>query len=205
MVQKTVVRNGSGKRLLALALTILMLLGALIALFVINNSSSESSTDTEAHAKFQQEYPRVSAEHPFVYTDANDTINILQNGTGLVFLGFIECPWCQHLVGYVDKAAQEEGLKTVNYLNIRESRTANDENYQKLVTILEEYLDKDEDGNPRIYVPDLTAVKDGEIVARYEQEPTDPNTPVTPDTYWTKERGERAVKQIREMIRKTRD
>ena len=118
----------------------------------------------------------------------------------MVFLGFPECPWCQQLVPIIQEAAQSENIDKIYYLNIKESRANNDEVYQKLVTKLQDYLPKDDDGNPRISVPDVTAYRGGQIVGRFEQEATNDGEQVTPDTYWTSERKDRAVEQLREMM-----
>ena len=118
----------------------------------------------------------------------------------MVFLGFPECPWCQQLAPIIQEAAQSENIDKIYYLNIKESRANNDEVYQKLVTKLQDYLPKDDDGNPRISVPDVTAYRGGQIVGRFEQEATNDGEQVAPDTYWTSERKDRAVEQLREMM-----
>jgi rhodanese-related sulfurtransferase len=118
-------------------------------------------------------------------------------------LGFPECPWCQQLAPIVDEAARAEGIEKVYYLNIRDARTNNDATYQKLVEKLQSYLPKDEDGNPRIFVPDVTAVRQGKIVGRFEQEEAADGEEVKPDTFWTTDRRKRAVIQFREMMRQT--
>ena len=55
-----------------------------------------------------------------------------------------------------------------------------------------------------MYVPDVTALKDGRVVGHFLQETTADGEKATPDTYWTKERRARAVEQLRQMIRAMR-
>lgn len=153
-------------------------------------------------ADFMADYPGVAADNRFVYADADAVLGIFEGGSGLVFLGFKECPWCQQLAPIVDEAAKAEGLGQIYYLDIREAREANNETYQKLVAKLGDHLEKDEDGQPRIFVPDVTAVSGGEIVGRFEQEPSEEGENPTPDTYWTAERRERGVSQVRDIISK---
>lgn len=143
-------------------------------------------------------------DNRFVYAKPAEVIEITERGDGVVFLGFPECPWCQQLAPIVDEAANAEGLEKIYYLNIREARANNDETYQKLVNKLSDYLQKDDDGNPRIYVPDVTVFRQGDIVGRFEQESADEGEQVTPDTFWTSERRNRAIAQLREMFSKVR-
>lgn len=98
--------------------------------------------------------------------------------------------------------AQDQRLnyKQIYYLDIRQVRQDNNADYQALVDHLSEYLSKDEAGNPRIFVHDVTAVRDGEIVDRFVQEPSDEEV-LTPETYWTPERRERGIEHIEQMIR----
>lgn len=149
---------------------------------------------------FHNEYPEVSEDNRFVYTTGDEAIEVLESGTGVVFLGFKECPWCQGLAPRVDEAAKAEGLEKIYYLDIRQARTDNDETYQQLISILAPHLEKGEDGQPRIYVPDVSVVQGGEIIERFELESAEGER-VTADNYWTEERSLRAVERLREMMR----
>ena len=164
-----------------------------------SSSIDQSAQQTDA-AKFKQQYPKVAADNRFVFANADEVVDLFERGDGVVFLGFSECSWCQQLAPIVDEAAKAEGLDKIYYLNIREARQNNDETYRALVKKLENYLPKDKDGNPRIFVPDVTVLRQGEIVGRFEQEPTADGEKATSDTYWTSERRERAVAQLREMM-----
>lgn len=164
-----------------------------------SSSIDQSAQQTDA-AKFKQQYPKVAADNRFVFANADEVVDLFERGDGVVFLGFSECPWCQQLAPIVDEAAKAEGLDKIYYLNIREARQNNDETYRALVKKLENYLPKDKDGNPRIFVPDVTVLRQGEIVGRFEQEPTADGEKATSDTYWTSERRERAVAQLQEMM-----
>lgn len=163
-------------------------------------AEEKSSSLVSSEVSFKSEYPNVAEDNRYVYATSEEIIEIFNSGDGLVFLGFPECPWCQQLAPIVDEAAKAEDLEKIYYLNIREARGANSDSYQALIEKLGEHLEKDDDGNPRIYVPDVTAVSRGEIVGRFIQEATEDSEQVTPDTYWTSERRERAIEQLRGMI-----
>ena len=177
-----------------------MIIGTSWAIISIGNSTNKGQTNQVIEDKFISQYPKVTSGHKFVYAEPAEILDIIDGGDGVVFLGFPECPWCQQLAPIIQEAAQSENIDKIYYLNIKESRANNDDVYQKLVTKLQDYLPKDDDGNPRISVPDVTAYRGGQIVGRFEQEATNDGEQVTPDTYWTSERKDRAVEQLREMM-----
>ncbi len=188
--------------LILLAFSLVMV--GMIVFALTRKESSPVSTVTADGTKFKQEYSRVVDENRYTYATSEEIEKIITDGTGLVFLGFPECPWCQQLTPIVDEAARAEKLEKIYYLNIREMRELNTETYKKLVDKLKDYLEKDEDGNPRIYVPDVTAFKDGKVVAHFQQESSDQGEEVSPDAFWTEGRRTRAIAQLRDMIGKTR-
>lgn len=159
-----------------------------------------SLTDAE---RFKQEYPQVADDNRYVYSSAEEVFRVFEQGSGIVFLGFPECPWCQALVPMLDNAAKAEQVDTIHYLNIRQARANNDDTYRKLVTLLADYLQENEAGELSISVPDVTAIANGEIVERFVQESAGPNER-TPSTYWTEERRVRAAEQLRQMAAQTR-
>ena len=194
------------KQKIILAIVLVALIGGLLGLSYwvkhnrnIKNTMNQSQIVSDS-AKFKSEYPRVAANNRFVYASDKEVLNIFDSGSGVVFLGFPQCPWCQHLSEYVDQAARAEGIAKIYYLNIRDARANNSEVYQKLVKKLEPYLDKDDSGKPRIFVPDVSIVKDGKIIGRYKEESTGDDN-ITPDKYWTSERIERTSSQLRGFMR----
>lgn len=175
-----------GKRLTVVLGTLLVVFGGL---FIYSNLTKVDSSD------LRSQYPNLATNHVFKEFSGQEIVDTLNNGTGVVFLGFKECPWCQKLAPLADEAARAAGLDEVMYLDIRKSRQDNDDTYQQLVDRLSDYLEKDEDGEPRVYVPDVSVVKDGEIVGRFEQEDA-PQSESTPDTFWTDARQTRAIQQL---------
>lgn len=155
-------------------------------------------------ANFRKDYPQVDTDNRYVYAKPAEILDIFEKGDGLVFLGFPECPWCQQLAPIVDEAAKAEGLDKIYYLNIREARESNDELYKALVDKLDDYLEKDENGEPRIYVPDVTAFRGGEVVGRFKQESPGDGEKATPANFWTEERRKRGVEQLMQMITQTK-
>lgn len=174
-----------------------------IGWWFLANQNQQTAVDesTSSVKNFSTEYSLVPKNNKFYYATSEEVLAIFESGSGLVFLGFPECPWCQQLAPIVNEAAEKAGLDKIYYLNIKQSRADNDAVYQKILAKLADRLNKDEDGNPRIYVPDVSAVRDGEIVGHFLQETTADGEEVTPETYWTEERRQRAIEQLTEMMK----
>ena len=152
--------------------------------FSKENTVLEKKTDAE---KFALEYTKLTNDNVFVYRNIDEIIRIFEHGTGIVYLGFPECPWCQEYVYYLNETAKEYGVEKIYYFNILGDRDNNTDNYLKLVDILDEYLQYDEEGNKRIYVPAVIAIKDGEILGFDDETSWDTKGYETPEEYWQNE------------------
>lgn len=151
-----------------------------------SNNPDTSSTDKNTQidsARFAKEYD-ITDDNIFVYRDAEEIIKILEHGTGIVFLGFPECPWCRAYAPILNDVAKSNSINKIYYYNLADDRRNNTTTYQKLISILNDNLLYDEEGNHRIYVPDIAFVKDGEIVA-HDNETSVMNDDRTPEEYWT--------------------
>lgn len=154
-------------------------------------------------SKFKEEYSNVSEDNVFVYRTDKEIIEILKHGTGIVYLGFPECPWCQAYVSYLDEVAKETKIEKIYYLNILEIRKNNTREYQEIVSLLDNYLSYDEEGKKRIYVPAIVAVKEGEIIGFDDETSHDTKGYETPEEYWKNEDLAGLKKKIKEMFNKT--
>lgn len=161
---------------------IIILLVVFLSLLIFGK---KNETDAK---KFSREYTMVEKDNLFVYRDAKQIINILERGTGIVYLGFPECPWCQRYVVYLNDVAKKMGVEKIYYFNILNDRKNNTKDYQKIVSLLKDNLDNDEEGNPRIFVPDVTFVVKGKIVGHDNETSQVTDSDGTPDEYWDKEK-----------------
>lgn len=169
----------SKKRIILIILFLVILIGGLATyFFIINREKSDAYM-------FSKEYSQVGKDNVFVYRNADEIINILEKGTGVVYLGFPECKWCQRYVKYLNEIALDLDMEKIYYYNISEDRKNNSDNYKKIVSILGDKLSNDEEGNPRIFVPDVTFVKDGKIVG-HDNETSMESGDV--DDYWHPDR-----------------
>lgn len=115
--------------------------------------------------RFYRDYSSVNMDdNIYHYATYDEVVEVLTKGTGIVFFGFPACPYCQLYAPVLDEVARERDANKIYYLNIKEMRDQETDEYKKLVEILKDYLEIDENGNKRIFVPDTYFVKDGEIV-----------------------------------------
>lgn len=161
-----------------------------------------SYTITNDSLKFKEEYEGLNGKdngngknhlsvdiksyNPISYSNYEEIFDILDKGTGVIYLGFPECPWCRNLVPVLVESALEEKVSPIYYLNISSDRNTlsltkkgkiktekkGTEDYLKLVDILKDYLPvydglKD-DSIKRIYLPTVIFVKDGKVLGLEE-------------------------------------
>lgn len=188
------------KRIIILVSVIILFMIGVVSLVLFLKKDKKTVSDME---KFSAEYHEVAKNNVFVYRNIDEIINILEKGTGIVYLGFPECKWCQRYTKYLNEVAMDMGISKIYYYNIREDRKLNTENYQKIVSILENYLQNDEEGNKRIYVPSVIALKKGEIVGFDDETAWDTKGFETPDEYWNTDEVNDLKEKLEKMIADT--
>jgi len=153
--------------------------------------------------KFKEEYENLNGDNyselkidknnPIRYADYDKLLEIIKKGTGIIYLGFPECPWCRSALPVLLDAAKDGDVEIIYYMNIKNSRDsyvvedgkltyALDENgkeikgeagYFKLLKALNKHLtdykisfeDKEyEVGEKRLYAPSVIFVRDGEVL-----------------------------------------
>lgn len=139
----------------------LVCLLALVLLFTgCSVKPVEKVTDAE---KFAKEYS-VTKKNPFKYITADEAIKLLEEGTGIIYFGFPECPWCQASVSILTDALNSKNIKEVYYYNPKEIREKNTKEYKRIIELVGYYLFEDENNNKRLYVPDTFFVQNGKII-----------------------------------------
>ena len=188
------------KKVIILLGVVLVIALGVLGYFYLNK---EKNTNVDGK-RFAEEYTSVTEDNVFVYRNIDEIINILEHGTGVVYLGFPECPWCTAYVPYLNEVAQDNDGEKVYYYNILNDRKENNDNYKKLVDILKDYLKFDEEGNKRIYAPSVIAVKNGEIIDFDDETAWDTKGYKTPEEYWQNEDLEGLKKKLAKMFEDTK-
>ena len=141
--------------LVAIIITLIVLFRE--QLFKINDNITDSQ-------RFYTEYNTVAVDNVYKYATIKEAIELFDSDMAIIFFGFKECKWCQSYAPMLDEFAKENGVDTIYYVDIKEDRANNTEDYKSLVQLLNTYLETDADGNKRIYVPDVYFIKEGKII-----------------------------------------
>lgn len=178
-----------------------IIFGIIAVLILIISLSFLFKKDKMSDAeRFAKEYD-FTVNNVFVYRNLDEINKILENGTGVVYLGFPECPWCKGYVPYLNEVAINEHLDKIYYFNILNDRKNNTSGYKKTIELLNDYLKYDNEGNKRIYVPAVIAVNNGKIVGFDDESSLDTKGYETPEEYWKNEDLDGLKKRLSDMIK----
>lgn len=165
-----------------LSILVLLIIAGLTYFFLLKKEEV-----TPDNVKFAKEYTKISEDNLFKYKTLEEVNKILTKGTGVIYLGFPECPWCQEYVKYIDEVSKSVGLDKVYYSNILDDRKNDTEEYKETVKILSDYLSNDDEGNKRVYVPSVIVVSSGKIVMFDDETAKDTKGYDSPKEYWQSE------------------
>lgn len=152
----------------------LSILSCLVLLVIITGCGNNKNSDDAL--KFKKEYEElnsssvnmdISENNPIKYATFDEIIDVLTKGTGVVYFGFPGCPWCRNAIPVLFEVAKENDVDTIYYFNPREIRNSGNDAYQQLTTILNDYLEENDEGVKTLYVPDVYFVKDGKIMGNH--------------------------------------
>ena len=170
-------------KLKLLAIAAIAIIGALL----IYNHFDHKRQEEPIVDKFISEYNLVSEGHIFVYSSIDEIINTLESGTGYIFLCTPESSWCNYYARNLNDVLKSLDVKEIKYYNIKTDRELNTLKYQRILNILSPYIFKDDLNNSKLYMPNFTIVKDGEILAN-DNETSLIESDQTEESYWTHER-----------------
>lgn len=147
-----------------LILLFILIIGSVLLIYI-------SSNDTNHFSKLYKDVPN---DNVYKKISAKDAVDLIENKTGIIYIGYKECPWCQQLVPLLNEVAKEDKIKNIyyidNFYNMRPDKNENpedEEEYNKLVNLLgDEIVEmKSEESEFNIIrVPLVLFVKKGKIV-----------------------------------------
>lgn len=125
---------------------------------------------------------KVPRDNNVKYASFDEVMKFLDEGTGILYLGFPECPWCRNMVPVLIDTAKENEIENLYYFNalsIRDVKELDDEGniittkkgtkeyyelVDKLNDVLGPYEGLNDDSIKRIYFPTVVFVQAGKIV-----------------------------------------
>ena len=163
----------------------LVLFAFLIWCFVYLGKKDFSNTITDAE-RFSKEYTAIDTDNPFVYVNSNRVLNILNNETGIILVGFSSNAWMQEYVRELYPILKENNITKVYYYDVIEDRTKKTKNFRQIEDLLSKYLKIKDMGSEYLFTPALIFVKDGKII-NYDDETSLVSFDMRPDTYWNED------------------
>lgn len=163
----------------------LVLFAFLIWCFVYLGKKDFSNTITDAE-RFSKEYTTIDTDNPFVYVNSNRVLNILNNETGIILVGFSSNAWMQEYVRELYPILKENNIMKVYYYDVIEDRTKKTKNFRQIEDLLSKYLKITDMGSEYLFTPALIFVKDGKII-NYDDETSLVSFDMRPDTYWNED------------------
>lgn len=178
-----------------------VIIATLISLVVINRDKIfYKNTDS---IKIYEEYNALEKDNVFKYIGVEDAIDFLKSKTGIIYFSFPECPWCQAYTPILNDVAKENNIDTIYYYNIKEIRQNNTKEYQQIVDLTKDYLYDDDNGNKRVYVPDVYFVVEGKIVGHNNDTSTISGS--SPKEYYIEQVEDKLKEDLRQLILKLDD
>ena len=162
----------------------------------------KTPTETQDQKQFASEYQNVTEDNVFVYRNVDEIIRIMEHGTGVVYLGYPECPWCQAYVEYLNEVAKEVGIEKIYYCNTKKVKEENMDKYKELISLLDGHLQYNDEGEQWIYVPNVSFHIEGEIIGNDYETSKDTHNLKDPKEYWTKEEVENLKETLTGYMKK---
>ena len=129
---------------------VILIVVILFCIVLINNiiNNEDNKIENKDKIKFSKLYD-VDEDNVFEKMSAEGAANLVENGTGILYLGYTNCPWCQDLVPLLNKVAKNNNINSVYYIedfyDMRPDKSANPKHnteYNKIVSKIEEYENK---------------------------------------------------------------
>lgn len=155
--------------------------------------------ETPDNIKFKEEYESLNGEvshgkknvdmkidenNLMKYSNFDEIMDVLNDGTGIIYFGFPECPWCRNAVPVLIDAAKKNEIGQIYYFNASEIRDVKELKDGKIVTtkegtkeyyklleklndVLGPYDGLDDENIKRLYFPTMVFVMGGKVVATH--------------------------------------
>ncbi len=93
-----------------------------------------------------------------------------EKGSGILVYSTESCPWCNRAIPVLNDVLKEYGVKAY-YVNtgvpISPDPAESKKYYEELCSYIDSIFELDEDGQPTFQIPEVIAVKNGEIVGHH--------------------------------------
>ncbi|MBQ3020914.1 MAG: hypothetical protein IJD92_01660 [Bacilli bacterium] len=182
------------KNKLNIVISVIVVIVLLVAILFFVSIEDKQTKYTEDEIKFKEEYESVNgleltedyilktldikSDNNVEYIDDNEIVDLLKNGTNVIYLGWNECNWCRSVLPSLLEVVSKNNIEKLYYFNFKKLRTAYENNtdsksvkiYEDIIEIIgeditsvfnEESLRANE---KKILAPTVIFIKDGKYV-----------------------------------------
>lgn len=111
----------------------------------------------------QKVFVDLPEEFKVEYLEEEDIKTFLEQGTGVVYFGWNTCPWCRNMLPVLIEELNDKE-ETLYYFNPQKIRGENNDTYNYIIDKVGMFLEKDDNGNPKLFVPEVLMLKEGKVV-----------------------------------------
>lgn len=158
------------------------------------SATASASSSASAEKNLSSEYTDLPEDNQLYYMEKDGVETLLLHGTGILFFGFPECPWCQAYLPQLNAVLQENDAKAA-YYNIYQDKTDDRAFYDQIAEDIESVNDTgtpivqyNNDGKQVIYMPLVLFINNGMITAFNNETSTEDADVIKPEDYWTDEK-----------------
>lgn len=135
----------------------------MIYLFIILGAK-EYHIDVEDNIRFTGEYQNVPKNNLYTYVNEDKVLEILNEESGIIFMGFPSNLWSHYYAEYLNEAAMNNQIKEIYYYNFFKDRQLNNKKYLMIVEKLKKYLVVNDRGERDIWAPTVVIVEKGNVL-----------------------------------------
>lgn len=141
----------------------LILFVVMLYLFIVLGTK-DYNVKIADNIRFATEYKDISKNNIFKYVNENEALEILNNKTGILFLGFSSNIWSHYFADYVNEIAMLHEVKEIYYYDFYKDRQLNNKIYKNIVTKLDHYLLFSDTNQKVLNAPIIIILKNGEVI-----------------------------------------
>lgn len=135
------------------------------------------------NVKFSNEYKDISKNNIFSYAKEHEILDLLNNGSGVIFMGFSSNIWSHYYADYLNEIAIINDIEKIHYYDFKKDRSIDNQTYINIVEKLSAYLTANDLGEMDISAPTIVIVKNGKIIY-FDDEVNTIKGSVTPEEYF---------------------
>ncbi len=144
-----------------------------VILFIIIGQTDFHKEELNDNQKISSLYNMVPSDNLYVFSNASDVLNIINgNSSGIILMGFPQNEWTNYYANILNKAAMELKVDKIYYYDFYKDRDESNGTYEMIVNKLKVYVQVDDEGTKDIHAPTVLMVKNGEVIAYFDDTST---------------------------------